>query len=74
MLEKVSQIKSRIMINVGASVKKHYICEKDYIWNLATCSCENGRYLTSIIDNLVITCDEIIDSEIESYNKGEKIS
>ena len=54
--------------------KKHYICEKDYIWNPATCSCENGKYLTSINDNSVITCDEIIDSEVESYNKGEKIS
>ena len=22
--------------------KKHHICEKDYIWNPATCSCKNG--------------------------------
>ena len=40
--------------------KKH-ICEKDYIWNPATCSCENGKYLASIIDDSVITCDEIIE-------------
>ena len=37
--------------------KKRHICEKGYIWNPARCSCENGKYLGSIIDNLVITCD-----------------
>ena len=41
--------------------KKH-ICEKDYIWNPATCSCKNGKYLASIIeDDSVITYDEIIE-------------
>ena len=25
--------------------KKHCICEKDYIWDPATCSCKNGKYL-----------------------------
>ena len=35
--------------------------EKDYIWNPATCSCENDKYLASIIDDSVITCDEIIE-------------
>ena len=29
-------------------------------WNPATCICKNGKYLASIIDDLVITCDEII--------------
>ena len=42
---------------------KYHICEKDYIWNVATCSCENGKDLSSIIDNSVITYDEIIDVE-----------
>ena len=37
--------------------KKHHICEKDYIWSPATCSCENGKYLASIVDNSVIRCD-----------------
>ena len=41
--------------------QKHHICEKDYIWNPATCSCENEKYLASIIDDSVITCDEIIE-------------
>ena len=38
--------------------KKHHMCEKDYIWNHATCSCKNGKYLASIIDDSVITCDK----------------
>ena len=35
------------------------MCEKDYIWNRATCSGKNGKYLAGIIDDSVITCDEI---------------
>ena len=46
--------------------KKYQICKKDYIWNLATCSCKNGKYLESIIDDSVITCHEIIDLEVKS--------
>ena len=34
----------------------------------ATCSRENGKYLANIMDDLVITCDEII----ESYDKETK--
>ena len=40
--------------------EEHNACEKDYIWNHATCSCENGKYLASTIDNSVIMCDKII--------------
>ena len=60
----VIQIKSGITINVGAKVKikKNIACAKnDYIWNPATCYCENGKYLTSIINNSVITCVEIME-------------
>ena len=45
MVENEIQIKSGIMINVGKSAKiqeKHHLCEKDYIWNPATCSYKNG--------------------------------
>ena len=28
--------------------KKHHICENNYIWNPATCSFKNGKYLASI--------------------------
>ena len=43
--------------------KKRHICVKDYIWNPATCSCKNGKYLASITDSPVIVCDEIIEEE-----------
>ena len=54
------------------NLKEHHIYEKDYIWNLATCSCKNGKYLTSIIDDSVITCDEIIEAVAKSYYKTTK--
>ena len=38
------------------------MCKKDYIWNPATFSCKNGKYLASIIDDSVITCDEVINT------------
>ena len=25
--------------------KKCHVCEKDHVWNPATCSCKNGKYL-----------------------------
>ena len=36
--------------------KKHYICEKDYVQNPATCICENGKYLAIIMDDFAIIC------------------
>ena len=48
--------------------KKRPECGKDYIWNPATCSCENGKYQASIMDDSVITCDEIIEY-IQRRNK-----
>ena len=55
--------------------KKHHICEKEYIWNPATYSSKNGKYLATIIDDSVITCDEIIDAETKAIPKNfnEKI-
>ena len=41
-------------------MKEHILWEKDYIWNPATRSFENGKHLASIIDDSVITCDEIV--------------
>ena len=38
-----------------------------YIWNSTICSCENGNYLASIMDDSAITCEII-----ESYNKETK--
>ena len=45
------------------------MCEKDYVWNPATCNCENGKYLASIMEDSTITCNEVI----ESYDEEIKI-
>ena len=34
--------------------------KKIYIWNRAICSCENGKYLATIIDDSMITYDKVI--------------
>ena len=47
---------------VFKNLKEHNVCEKDYIWNPARCSCENDRYLANIIDDSVITCDENLNA------------
>ena len=52
--------------------KKHNICEKEDIWNSATCSCKNGKYLANIVDDSVIMCDEIIDGEAKPYGEETK--
>ena len=44
------------------SVKNIIYVEKDYVWNPRTCSCENGKYLASIMDDSAILCDEVIKS------------
>ena len=48
--------------------KKCQVSEKDYIWNPVTCSSENVKHLASIMDDSVVTCDEII----ESYDEETK--
>ena len=40
--------------------KNYHICKKEYNWNHSTCICENDKYLKSIADTSVVTCDEII--------------
>ena len=39
------------------NLTKDHVCKKDYVWNPSTCACKIKRYLTSIADDLVITCD-----------------
>ena len=58
----VTRIKSWITMCVVVSVKiqTNMCIQKTYIWNPAICSCENEKYVGSIIDNSVITGDEII--------------
>ena len=52
--------------------KKRHKCGKDYIWNPSTGNCENGKWLASIMDDLAITCDEIIDSYVKKSSFNEK--
>ena len=41
--------------------------------NPATCTCENGKYLVSIMDNSAIICDEVIDVDAKvSPNDDDK--
>ena len=46
--------------------KKRHLFEKDYIWNPATCSCENDKYLESIMDDSAIRCNQIIEEETKA--------
>ena len=48
--------------------KKCHVCKTNYVWIPATCSCENGKYLASIMDDSAITWEEII----ESYDEQTK--
>ena len=62
MIESVIQIKSGITINVDGTAK-NITHVKMIVQNPATCSCKNSKYIASITDSSVTTCDEIIDSE-----------
>ena len=55
--------------------KKRHVCEKNYVWNPATCNCKDGKDLGSIIDDSAITCDEIIETyeEEESLMKNSSL-
>ena len=48
--------------------KKRHVCEKNYVCNSATCSCENWKYLASFMDNSAIIVDEIIETYNEETN------
>ena len=46
----VIQINGGINDKCSCEFKTHHICEKDYVWNPSTRTCENGKYLASIMD------------------------
>ena len=48
------------------------MCEKDYIWNPATSSCENDKYLASIVDDSLITCDDLYRKKEVTTSFNEK--
>ena len=72
MEKNVIQINGGITINACVTAKKRHACEKDYILNPAIFSCQNGKYLASIMDDSMITFDEIIESYDEETNFNEK--
>ena len=51
--------------NVGVSVevqkKFPVLLKKNHVWNRDRCICQNGTYLGSIIDDSVITFNEIME-------------
>ena len=36
------------IVKCRCECEKHQICEKEYIWNPATCSCKNRKHLASM--------------------------
>ena len=52
--------------------KNCHVCQKDSIWNLATYSCQNGKYLASIMDDSKITCDGIVGPEAKLNDEETK--
>ena len=45
---------------------------KKIVWNLAAFNSENVKYLASIMDDSVVTFDEIVESYNEEINFNEK--
>ena len=43
------------------------------MWNPATCNCENGKYLVSIMDDSTFICNQVIDADADakSNNQGK---
>ena len=58
MEQNVSQINGEITVNVDVSVKT-IIYVKKIVKSPATCNCENGKYLASIMDDSLITDDSV---------------
>ena len=70
MEENVIQINGVTMINVDVSTKNVMYVNKNYVWNPATCSCENGKYIGSIMDDSAIICDKAIDEDADAEAKS----
>ena len=39
---------------------KHRVCKEHYVSNPSVSACETNKYLKSIVNDLVLTCDELI--------------
>ena len=54
---------------------KLWVYVKNYVWKPSTCDCTINRYLKSIFDDSLITCDEIIKvSDSMSINLNDEKS
>ena len=65
----VIQVNGEITKKFRFECKNYSIWDKYYVWNLSTCSCENGKYLANIMDDSKITFYEIIDVKETNFNK-----
>ena len=73
MVENVTEIKRITNVDASVKIKKTLHEQKKLYLEPCTCSCEDGKYLESIIDDSVITCDEIIEeTKIIPTNFSEK--
>ena len=59
------QINNGRTINVDVTVKNVMYLKK-IVWNPVTCSCENEKYLASIMDDSAIICDKVIDANTKA--------
>ena len=69
----VIQINGRITINVNVSVTKIKYLKKIMFRILVHVVVRKKKYLASIMNNSVITCDEVIDVEETNFN-GKNIT
>ena len=53
--------------------KVDHVCEKDYVCNPSACSFENGKYLVSIMDDLVITLITLETQKLSRTTKKQKL-
>ena len=60
-VQQVIQIKKWSNDKCQCQCTKYCTCKKDYGWNPSICTCENGNYLKSIIDESATMCSEIIN-------------
>ena len=60
--ENVIQISYGITINVDVTSKIIVCVSAKDVWNPSSCNFKNGKYLASIIDDSMITCDKVIES------------
>ena len=54
--------------------KASHAPEKDYVYNPATCNCENGKNLASIMDDSAIICDETRDADAKLSPKDDEVT